>query len=67
MKKTVSVIINIPDEYTYVIKTDDDGTIYHPEKDYYDLSVRYEYVEKNDKQITLDFELEPGETKKDFI
>ena len=34
-----------------VIKTDDDGTIYHPEKDYYDLSVRYEYVEKNDKQI----------------
>ena len=42
VKKTVSVIINIPDEYTYVIKTDDDGTIYHPEKDYYDLSVRYE-------------------------
>ena len=65
--KKVAVTINLPEGMTYIEKIDDDGEIYHEEKDYYDLSVKYDYIENKEKQITLDFELQSGESNEKFI
>ena len=65
--KKVSVIVNVPDEMTYVIKKDDNGYIYHQDKNYYEYSKKYEYEEQQDKQVTVEIDVKAGETKTDFI
>ena len=65
--KKVSVVVNVPDEMTYVVKKDDNGYIYHQDKNYYEYSKKYEYEEQQDKQVTVELDVNPGETKTDFI
>ena len=65
--KKVKVIVNVPDEMVYVKKVDDDGFTYHEDKNYYEFSKRYEFVEQKEKQITVEFDVKAGEIKTDFI
>ena len=65
--KKVKVIVNVPDEMVYVKKVDDDGFTYHEDKNYYEFSKRYEFVEQKEKQVTVEFDVKAGETKTDFI
>ena len=65
--QNIKFTINVPDEMTYVIESDDDGEIYHEDKNYYELSRRYEYIEQENKQVTLEMTVNVGETKTDFI
>ncbi len=65
--QNIKFTINVPDEMTYVIESDDDGEIYHEDKNYYELSRRYEYIEQENKQVTLEMTVNAGETKTDFI
>ena len=64
--KKVSLTINVPDEMTYV-KLEVGGYIYNEEKNYYKYSSKYEYKEQTDKQVTIELEVNAGETKVDFI
>lgn len=65
--KKVSITINVPDEMVYVIKRDNDGFVYHEDKNYYEPNLKYEYEEQEEKEVTLQMELKVGETKTDFI
>ena len=64
--KKVSLTINIPDGMTYV-KLQTGGYIKNEEKGYYTYSDKYEYEEQTDKQVTIDMDVNAGETKTDFI
>ena len=64
--KKVALIINVPDEMTYV-KLQTGGYIYNEEKNYYKYSSQYEYEEQEDKQVKIELDIKAGETKTDFI
>ena len=63
----VSVTINVPDEMVYVIKRDNDGFVYHEDKNYYEPNLKYEYEDQEEKQVTWQMDLKARETKTDFI
>lgn len=64
--KKVSLTVNIPDEMTYV-KLKVGGYIYHDDKNYYEYSSDYEYEEQKQRQVIMELDIKPGETKTDFI
>lgn len=51
--KNVQVIANVPEQMTYV-ELAKGGYIYHPDGNYYTFSTQYEYIEKADRQVTID-------------
>ena len=64
--KNISLVVNIPEEMTYV-KLQTGGYIKNEEKGYYVYSDKYEYEKQNEKQVTINIKVNPGETKTDFI
>lgn len=64
--KKVSLIINVPDEMTYV-KLQTGGYIYNEEKNYYKYSSQYEYKEQEEKSVKIELNVNAGETKTEFI
>ena len=60
--KNVQVIANVPEQMTYV-ELAKGGYIYHPDGNYYTFSMQYEYIEKADRQITINAgTIAPGAT-----
>ena len=64
--RKVSLTIDIPEEMTYV-KLQTGGYIKNEEKGYYVYSDKYEYEAQNEKQVTIDIDVNAGETKSNFI
>ena len=65
--KTIKINLKIPEEMTYVKKVDNGGEIYNKELDYYEYNSKYEYEEQTEKEVTVEFNLKAGETKKELI
>ena len=65
--KNVQVTANVPEQMTYV-ELAKGGYIYHPDGNYYTFSMQYEYIEKTDRQVTINAgTIAPGATvEKEF-